>query len=44
MFFSISVLRRTVWSKHWHTGRMRPTESFCAARERFLYAVYYTKS
>jgi len=43
MFFSIIVLHRTAWSKHWHTGRMR-ADSFCAARERFLYAVYYTKS
>jgi len=42
MFFSISVLRRTVWSlAH---GPHATTESFCAARERFLYAVYYTKS
>jgi len=31
-------------SKHWHTGRMRPADSFCAARERFLYTAYHTKS
>jgi len=34
----------SAWSKHWHAGRMRPAGSYCAARERFLYAVYYKKS
>jgi len=34
----------TAWSKHWHAGRMRPADSFCVARERFLYLIYYTKS
>jgi len=26
-----------------NTGRMRPADSFCAARKRFLCAVYYTQ-
>jgi len=34
----------SAWSKHWHAGRMRPADSYCAARERFLHAVYCTKS
>jgi len=35
---------RAAWSKHWHMGRMQPTDSFCAAHEHFLYAVYCIKS
>jgi len=36
-------VRKPAWPKHWHAGLMRPI-SFCAARKRFLLAVYRTKS
>jgi len=32
----------SAWSKHWHAGRMRPADSFCAACVCFLHAVHYT--
>jgi len=33
----------TAWSKHWHAGRMRPADSFCAVHERFC-VPYITQS
>jgi len=35
---------RSAWSKPWHAGRMRPADSFCAAREHFGCAGHFTKS